>query len=353
MSNQKVLQVVTSRFNSSSGKKMKKIPTIFVVLVPAILSLLLVYFSMKNFNNNNAVIMKDTSTMATTTMTTTSTSTSSLINNASNNNNNNNSTIDTNNSSKSQSQSQSQSQLQSQSQQQIQTGSSTTTTITIDIPSCDQSPWKLLENLIGSCPGGLKPHKSKSKSIQECAIECCNSDKCITWQYREDVGCLHGGDVRLGMEKDGPSSWCSDIQPKRWQGQYVLKRANGEIFKNKEETGACSIETWNPYEQPGQCFGLGDVKMTIDEKNNGIPISSAKDCMMACCNSKKLNGECGAWQYHDDLGCYYHKRMHGCVNTTNPIVFEPFIGRRKQLSTRKYTDKHGNPWTQQQQQQQQ
>ena len=340
MSSQKGLQVVPSRFTSTKSK-FRKIPTIFIVLIPAMLSLLLIYLSMKNFsvNNNKDDVIINTSMAAT------MATKPSLIN-----------------SSKSQSQSQSQSQPK---EQIIQTGATTTTATaatatTINIPSCDQSPWKLSENLIGSCPSGLKPYKSASasaSSVQECATDCCNSDKCITWQYRTDVGCLHGGDIRLGMEKDGPSSWCSEIQPKRWQGQYVLKRANGQIIKTKEETGGCDVETWNPKEQPGQCFGLGDVKMTIDETKNkdgsSRLIKSAQDCMVACCNSKKLHGECGAWQYHDDLGCYYHKRMHGCVDTSNPIVFEPFVGRRKQLSTRKYTDKRGIPWTQQQQQQQQ
>ncbi|OEU11622.1 hypothetical protein FRACYDRAFT_244740 [Fragilariopsis cylindrus CCMP1102] len=312
MSSQKGLQVVPSRFTSTKSK-FRKIPTIFIVLIPAMLSLLLLYLSMKNFsvNNNNDDVIINTSMAAT------MATKPSLIN-----------------SSKSQSQSQPKEQI-------IQSGATTTTATaaaaaaatTINIPSCDQSPWKLSENLIGSCPSGLKPYKSASASasatIQECATDCCNSDTCITWQYRTDVGCLHGGDIRLGMEKDGPSSWCSDIQPKRWQGQYVLKRANGQIIKTKEDTGGCDVETWNPNEQPGQCFGLGDVKMTIDEtitKDGSILIKSAQDCMVACCNSKKLNGDCGAWQYHDELGCYYHKRMHGCVDASNPIVFEPFVG---------------------------
>ena len=114
------------------------------------------------------------------------------------------------------------------------------------VPSCDQASWKSSENLIGSCPGGLKPYKSNQKTIsmENCAIECCQSDACITWQYRADIGCLHGGDIRLGQEKDGPSSWCSDIQPKRWQGQYVLQRSKGHVVANHAETGGCSVDTW-------------------------------------------------------------------------------------------------------------
>ena len=163
MSSQKGLQVVPSRFTSTKSKsKFKKIPTTFIVLIPAMLSLLLLYLSMKNFsvNNNNDDVIINTSMAAT------MATKPSLIN-----------------SSKSQSQSQPKEQI-------IQTGATTTATAaaatTRNIPSCDQSPWKLSENLIGSCPSGLKPYKSASasaSSVQECATDCCNSDKCITWQY--------------------------------------------------------------------------------------------------------------------------------------------------------------------------
>lgn len=153
------------------------------------------------------------------------------------------------------------------------------------IPSCDKSPWKENENLVGSCPGGaMKSHAiendqqadQQASLIRQCAEDCCKSKSCITWQYRRDVGCLHGGDVRLGQEKDGVSTWCSDHPPQRWQGQYVLKRGGGKILADREATGACSLDTWNPKEQPGQCFGLGDVK------ENGS--DSAQNCMEACCD---------------------------------------------------------------------
>ena len=211
----------------------------------------------------------------------------------------------------------------------------------ITLPQCAGSPWKENENLVGSCPGGaMKPHAleqthgtDQSSLIQQCAEDCCTSDDCITWQYRRDTGCLHGGDVRLGQEKDGVSAWCSDHPPQRWQGQYVLKRGGGKILADREATGACSLDTWNPNEQPGQCFGLGDVKTIGSE--------SAQSCMEACCEKE----DCGAWQYQQNLGCFYHKRMHGCVDASDPVVFEAFVGRRKIRSARTYTDKRGKPWS--------
>jgi hypothetical protein len=36
--------------------------------------------------------------------------------------------------------------------------------------------------------------------------------------------------------------------------------------------------------------------------------------------------------------------MHGCQKNADPIAFEPFIGRRKLLDSRQYTDAAGKPW---------
>eukprot|EP00532_Pseudo-nitzschia_australis_P003581 CAMPEP_0168192554 /NCGR_PEP_ID=MMETSP0139_2-20121125/18111_1 /TAXON_ID=44445 /ORGANISM="Pseudo-nitzschia australis, Strain 10249 10 AB" /LENGTH=285 /DNA_ID=CAMNT_0008115803 /DNA_START=106 /DNA_END=963 /DNA_ORIENTATION=+ len=214
--------------------------------------------------------------------------------------------------------------------------------IASSIPVCEKTPWKESENLVGSCPGALKHNKEASSSMEDCAVACCESEKCVSWQFRRDVGCLHGGDVRLGMEKDGTSSWCSDHPPRKWEGQYVMRRANGAIVQNKDQTGGCSLDTWNPNEQPGQCFGLGDVKKT--RKNDAsVRIDSARSCMEACCEVE----DCGAWQWQSGLGCFYHLRMHGCVDTSDPVVFEAFVGRRKLQSSRTYVDKEGNPWKQQ------
>ncbi|VEU38346.1 unnamed protein product [Pseudo-nitzschia multistriata] len=212
------------------------------------------------------------------------------------------------------------------------------------IPACDNYPWKESENLVGDCAGSLTVFKGDPatvSSVETCATACCESDDCVTWQFRKDVGCLHGGDVRIGMEKDGPASWCSDHAPRKWEGQYVMQRAHGQIVKNKEETGACSLDTWNPNEQPGQCFGLGDVKKTRKD-DKSVLLNSARACMEACCAEE----DCGAWQFQSGLGCFYHARMHGCIDTSDPTVFEPFVGRRKFRSSREYVDMKGKPWSQ-------
>lgn len=165
-----------------------------------------------------------------------------------------------------------------------------------EVPSCPASPWKTDEDLRGKCPESFKPIPGAS-SVPDCAVSCCDDSECITWQYRRDVGCLHGKDVRLGMEKDGVPAWCSDHAPRRWQGQHLVSRG-----KEKKKEGvmtsdgdadarrrACDEATWNPKEEVGQCFGLGDVR----PRGGG----SAGECMRACCDDEK----CGAWQWNEEV----------------------------------------------------
>lgn len=197
------------------------------------------------------------------------------------------------------------------------------------IPECASSPWKPYEDLVGTCPGDLKPFES-AKSAKDCATACCATSKCTTWQFRRDVGCKHGPDVRIGMEKDGPSAYCSDTPPVRWQGQYVLKHENQKVIDKR----ACNTTTWNPQEQQGQCFGLGDVRKDAS--------ATSKECMEACCADET----CGAWQWQADLGCFYGPRMFSCSKSDDPVVFEPFVGRRKFQKSRKYIGQDGKPWKQ-------
>jgi hypothetical protein len=225
----------------------------------------------------------------------------------------------------------------------------------VEIPECEASPWKTDEDLVGMCPGAMKPYdgdddeerSTKPQTVSECATACCLDVKCISWQYRRDVGCLHGGDVRIGMEKDGPADYCSHAPPLRWNGQYfVMTEGDGDDATKQQQQQqrekACNIATWNPNEQPGQCFGLGDVR-------KGTASNSAKDCMKACCNANAENDneKCGAWQWHAAMGCFYGPNMFSCSKSDDPIVFEPFVGRRKFQQSRQYIDEDGKPWKQQ------
>ena len=36
--------------------------------------------------------------------------------------------------------------------------------------------------------------------------------------------------------------------------------------------------------------------------------------------------------------------MHSCQGEGDPVAFEPFVGRRKRLESRGYTDNHNKPW---------
>ncbi len=167
-----------------------------------------------------------------------------------------------------------------------------------EVPPCPAMPWKADEDLRGKCPESFRPIPDAS-SAHECAASCCTDSECITWQYRRDVGCLHGKDVRLGMEKDGVPAWCSDHAPRRWHGQRLVPKGgsggttpDGGGDATDARKRACDEATWNPTEEVGQCFGLGDVQT----KGGG----SATECMRACCDDDK----CGAWQWNEEVSGY-------------------------------------------------
>ncbi|KAL7545180.1 hypothetical protein ACHAWF_008535 [Thalassiosira exigua] len=157
------------------------------------------------------------------------------------------------------------------------------------IPPCPASPWKADENLRGKCPGDLKPYANATTASQ-CASTCCANEECISWQFRQDVGCIRGKDIRLGMEKDGPAAWCSDHPPHRWHGQFLKPRGKTQGRDPAQiRESACDERTWNPDEEIGQCFGLGDVRRHAS--------GSAEECMRACCGDEK----CGAWQWNKEV----------------------------------------------------
>ena len=182
------------------------------------------------------------------------------------------------------------------------------------VPTCPSTPWKSHENLRGKC--ALNPYNI-AMTMDECATSCCNDDKCITWQFRRDVGCLHGDDLRLGMEKDGPAAWCSDHKSYKWHGQNL-------VWKDTTRQLACSEKTWDPNEQSGQCLGLGDVRLESSK--------SAHDCMHACCNDET----CNSWQWNEIVSfmCISRNSFEIILfNTTVFVCINAFILRSNIICT--------------------
>lgn len=183
--------------------------------------------------------------------------------------------------------------------------------------------WKPNESLAGFCAGNPLSHVKLSggngkASAADCSASCCLSKKCVTWQFREDTGCLQGPDVRLGMEKDGPSEWCEPTAPSPWKGEQLTDRHNGLPL---EKVKACGDE-WNPDSLTGQCFGLGALRPNLN---------SPDECRTACC----ADDTCQTWQYRPDKGCFYGGWVGHCEKGNN---LGAFIGRRKLMKGRKYTD---------------
>lgn len=181
------------------------------------------------------------------------------------------------------------------------------------------------ETIAGSCVGSISatPLSRTLKTAKECADECCKlpADKgnggCITWQFREKEGCFHGGDVRIGMEKDGVTAWCEPNPPARWSGQRL--KVNGVDVREQ----ACSDQDFNPTQLEGQCFGLGPRRAVKEE--------SAKGCRDACCNDPKI--KCETWQWRVDAGCYYEAKSPSKCDDPDAGAFQ---GRRKRMSERTY-----------------
>ena len=84
----------------------------------------------------------------------------------------------------------------------------------------------------------------------DCENACCETESCVSFQFREKEGCQWGGDTRLGAEKDGVPAWCEPRAPAPWKGQWIKKH-------EEKIDGACDDKKWNPKELSGQCFGLG------------------------------------------------------------------------------------------------
>mmetsp|Transcript_30846 Transcript_30846/g.42727 ORF Transcript_30846/g.42727 Transcript_30846/m.42727 type:complete len:303 (+) Transcript_30846:560-1468(+) len=186
-----------------------------------------------------------------------------------------------------------------------------------------QAQWRP-EHLVGSCVGGTVSTEATKvlTSAAACKRACCEAAECVSWQFREDLGCLHGGDVRLGMEKDGPGAWCEPSAPAPWEGQR-LRPHQGDHAYQVNRTRACSQALWDPSLLQGQCFGLG--------ARRALQVETSVACMTACCADE----DCEIWQWRQDKGCFFGKGGWVC---DKPSLFAnaPFQGLRKVVSTRKY-----------------
>lgn len=92
--------------------------------------------------------------------------------------------------------------------------------LTQNLNECNWRP----EVLAGSCVGGTQstPKSKACTTALECEKVCCEDVSCVAWQYREDRGCLHGGDVRLGMEKVGESYAYVVVLPGRFMMMHCV-----------------------------------------------------------------------------------------------------------------------------------
>mmetsp|Transcript_12182 Transcript_12182/g.25558 ORF Transcript_12182/g.25558 Transcript_12182/m.25558 type:complete len:290 (-) Transcript_12182:50-919(-) len=174
--------------------------------------------------------------------------------------------------------------------------------------------------LAGSCVGWPSARNNRYTTAKACQQACCfleGEKACVAWQFRSDVGCLLGGDVRLGYEKDGPPAWCEPTAPAPWSGQR-LKAKN--VDRRSEACG----NAWNPDELRSQCFGLGPRRTISSE--------TAASCRDACC----ADPSCETWQWRSDKGCFFGGSVGYC-DKADPVAFEAFEGQRKIVPTRTYT----------------
>lgn len=171
------------------------------------------------------------------------------------------------------------------------------------------------DELVGTC-FGLRCGDNTAKSAAECEAECCKrGEKCITWQYRKDIGCCLGPKVRLGFERSRSPHWCEPTPPSPWTGRRIQSR------KRVRAGNACE---WGPDELGGQCFGLG-AKRSPD---------TVEGCRQACCGDV----QCELWQWRDDKGCFYGRSNH--CELAKGDALRPYTGHRKPVDPER-VDRNG------------
>ena len=189
------------------------------------------------------------------------------------------------------------------------------------------------ETLVGNCPGGLSEPiqlwntaANGVATAEKCRALCCHDSRCVTWRFRGDIGCERGGDVRIGKEMDGPGEWCDSTAPLAWTGEEVLASRS-----------ACSpLGAWRSDSRTNlqmQCFGFGSERLTVVGRHK---LQSADHCRRACCESQPP-GSCGAWQWREDVGCFFGEGKGFCLERKSKYDFAPFQGERKIVPGRTYS----------------
>lgn len=152
------------------------------------------------------------------------------------------------------------------------------------------------DQLVGKC-FGLQKQEGTYATQQICEQRCCEVGwDCITYQWRQDMGCFFGDIVRLGLEGAPTGNWCEPSKPSQWTGKRLVSR----------ESSICSFGEEN---LSGQCYGLGVKK----------PPTTSGGCEKLCCETDT----CEVWQFRDDKGCFIGKS-----NNCDRDVLSWF-GRRK------------------------
>eukprot|EP00756_Hemistasia_phaeocysticola_P006056 Hpha_TRINITY_DN13650_c0_g1::TRINITY_DN13650_c0_g1_i7::g.122520::m.122520 len=172
---------------------------------------------------------------------------------------------------------------------------------TATVEDKDDCEWDGME-LIGRCfTFGVKPRDVES--AEQCKRRCCGAgNACVSWQWREDVGCNLMDDTRVGPKEHGSRNtdgYCEETAPAPWRGRVLLRRSGDEC-------------EWQEEELQGQCWGLGAMR----------PAGAASEeaCSVACCKD-----DCEIWQWREDKGCFYTDKKGHC----DPPDTKPYTGGRK------------------------
>eukprot|EP00756_Hemistasia_phaeocysticola_P006053 Hpha_TRINITY_DN13650_c0_g1::TRINITY_DN13650_c0_g1_i4::g.122513::m.122513 len=174
---------------------------------------------------------------------------------------------------------------------------------TATVEDKDDCEWDGME-LIGRCfTFGVKPRDVES--AEQCKRRCCGAgNACVSWQWREDIGCSLMGDTRVGPKEHSARNtdgYCEETAPAAWRGR-ILQSRSGRTCK------------WEKEELEGQCWGLGPVRPASSK--------SEKACATACCK----DSSCRMWQWRKDKGCFYAHKIGQCDRKDSK---GPYRGLRK------------------------